>query len=90
MGMEQDLTGKVVEVAGRIAGLVIDDNEKTLLIRKAELHSNEFVLYDSATFYSKTSLVNAYWLKFLDKDSVITVPINSITATSLIGKLLNV
>lgn len=87
--MESNLTGKVVEVAGTICGLVIQDNEKTLLIRKAELHSDEFVLCDSATFYTKSVLVNAYWLRFLDKSSVISVPINSITASNLIGKLLN-
>lgn len=84
--MKTNLTGKVVQVAGTICGLVIQDNEKTLLIRKAELHSDEFVLYDSATFYTKSVLVNAYWLRFLDKSSVISVPINSITASNLIGK----
>lgn len=87
--MNRNLTGKVVEVAGKIVGLVIEDNQKTLLIRKAELHSNEFVLYESATFFKKEDLIDRYWLKFLDKASVVTVPVNSITATGFVGELLN-
>jgi len=87
--MKQCLTGKVVEVAGKIVGLVIQDNGKTLLIRKAELHSNEFVLWESATFFKKEDLVGAYWLKFLDKSIVITVPVNSNAATGFVSELLN-
>lgn len=87
--MEKDLTGKVVEVAGRIVGLVIDDDEKTLLIRKAELDSNEFVLWESATFFKKENLVGRYWLKFLDKTSIVTVPVNCIAATGVIRELLH-
>lgn len=87
--MKQCLTGKVVEVAGKIVGLVIQDNGKTLLIRKAELHSNEFVLRESATFFKKENLVGRYWLKFLDKSVVITVPVNSNTAAGFASELLN-
>lgn len=87
--MKQCLTGKVVEVAGKIVGLVIQDNGKTLLIRKAELHSNEFVLWESATFFKKENLVGHYWLKFLDKTSVVTVPVNSNAATGFVSELLN-
>lgn len=87
--MKQCLTGKVVEVAGKIVGLVIQDNGKTLLIRKAELHSNEFVLRESATFFKKENLVGRYWLKFLDKSVVITVPVNSNTAADFASELLN-
>lgn len=87
--MKQNLTGKVVEVAGEIVGLVIQDNGKTLLIRKAELCSNEFVLWESATFFKKENLVGRYWLKFLDKTSVVTVPVNSIAATGVISEFLH-
>lgn len=87
--MKHSLTGKVVEAVGRIVGLVIQDNGKTLLIRKAALFDNEFVLYESATFFKKEDLVNAYWLRFLDKNSVITVPVNSIATSSPVYKLLH-
>lgn len=87
--MGNSLTGKIVEVAGRIVGLVIQDNGKTLLIRKAELCSNEFVLYESATFFKKTDLVGAYWLRFLDTASVVTVPVNSITTMDAVSELLH-
>lgn len=87
--MGGSLKGKIVEAAGRIVGLVIQDNEKTLLIRKAELCSNEFVLYESATFFKKADLIGAYWLKFLDKTSVVTVPVNSITAMDAVSELLH-
>lgn len=87
--MGNSLTGKIVEVAGRIVGLVIQDNGKTLLIRKAELCSNEFVLYESATFFKKTDLVGTYWLRFLDKASVVTVPVNSITTMDAVSELLH-
>lgn len=87
--MKQNLTGKVVEVAGKIVGLVIQDNGKTLLIRKAALFSNEFVLRESATFFKKEDLVGRYWLRFLDESVAITVPVNSNAATGLVSELLH-
>jgi len=83
------MTGKLVEAAGQIVGEVIDENEKTLLIRKAELHSTELVLYPKATFFKKDELLNDYWLNFIDKASVVTVPTNCIYARNFVSELLN-
>lgn len=54
----------LVEVAGKIVGMVVEDNEKTFLIRQAHDTGNEIVLLEKAMFFEKTLITSAYWIKF--------------------------
>lgn len=60
------LKGKLVEVAGRITGMVVEDNKKTLLIRQVHDGGKEIVLLEKAMYFDRAFITNAYWIKFRD------------------------
>lgn len=64
------LVGKLVEIDGQVTGIVVDENEKTLLIRKGFVTSldgetDTFVAGPHAVFIDKKLIYKAYWLRFL-------------------------
>lgn len=63
---QSSLKGKLVEVAGRIIGIVVEDNKKTLLIRQAHDGDKEIVLLEKAMYFDKSSIVNSYWVKIVN------------------------
>lgn len=65
------LQGKLVEVAGKIVGAVVEDNEKTLLIRQAHDNESEIVLLEKAMYFEKTSITNSYWIRTINSDKPI-------------------
>lgn len=65
------LKGKTVEVAGTIVGIVVDEKEKTLLIRQARDSGDEIVLLEKAMYFEKTSVINCYWIKVANPDKSI-------------------
>lgn len=64
MDQRSTLKGMLVEVAGRTVGMVVEDNEKTLLIRQAHDTGNEIALLEKAMFFEKALITSAYWIKF--------------------------
>lgn len=70
------LEGKLVEVAGKVVGMVVEDNEKTLLIRQADDRGSEIRLLEKAMYFDKALITNAYWIKFHDTK----LPIHSLEA----------
>lgn len=70
------LQGKLVEVAGKIVGAVVEDNEKTLLIRQADDRGSEIRLLEKAMYFDKALITNAYWIKFRDTK----LPVHSLEA----------
>lgn len=71
MDKRSTLEGKIVEVAGTIVGIVVDEKEKTLLIRQAHDGDNEIVLLEKAMYFEKTSVINCYWIKVANPDKSI-------------------
>lgn len=64
------LVGKLVEIDGQAAGVVVDENEKTLLVRKGFVTSldgetDTFVAGPNAVFIDKKLIDKAYWIRFL-------------------------
>ncbi|MBB1122859.1 hypothetical protein [Limosilactobacillus albertensis] len=82
------LKDKLVEVAGEIVGMVVEDNKKTLLIRKAHYSAgNENVLLmENAMFFDRANIMNAYWVKFVDPK----LSIRSVNALGDIRDFLNI
>ncbi|MCM1234602.1 MAG: hypothetical protein NC489_31255 [Ruminococcus flavefaciens] len=74
----ENLKGKLVEVAGEIVGLVIEDNKKTLLIREVHYSTGDdnVLLMEKAMFFDKDSVVNSYWIKFINTN----LPFRSVNA----------
>lgn len=70
------LEDKLVEVAGKVVGMVVEDNEKTLLIRQADDRGSEIRLLEKAMYFDKALITNAYWIKFHDTK----LPIHSLEA----------
>lgn len=68
---QSPLKGKLVEVAGRIIGMVVEDNKKTLLIRQVHDGGKEIVLLEKAMYFDKSSIVNSYWIKIINSDKPI-------------------
>lgn len=62
------LEGKLVEVAGKIIGMVVEDNEKTLLIREAHDDGKVIMLLEKAMYFEKPSVVDSYWVKIINPD----------------------
>lgn len=87
MEMDKQLEGKLVEVAGEIVGYVVEENKKTLLIRKVQptWNNDGFLLSPKAMFFDKASIVDAYWVKFLDSK----LPVRSINELGEIRRLLD-
>lgn len=65
---QSPLKGKLVEVAGRIIGMVVEDNKKTLLIRQVHDGGKEIVLLEKAMYFDKSSIVNSYWVKIVNSN----------------------
>ena len=67
---KQDVTGMLVEVAGKVVGKVISADEKTLLIRKGSVYSldgetDSFVAGPNAVFVDRKLVEDAYWIRVL-------------------------
>lgn len=60
------LKGKLVEVAGEIIGMVVEDYGKTLLIREAHDDGKKIMLLEKAMYFEKSSVVDSYWVKIID------------------------
>ena len=71
MDKRSTLKGKTVEVAGKIIGMVVEEKEKTLLIRQARDSDDEIVLLEKAMYFEKTSVINCYWIKVANPDKSI-------------------
>lgn len=85
MDKRSTLEGKTVEVAGTIVGIVVDEKEKTLLIRQAHDGDNEIVLLEKAMYFDKALITNAYWIKFRDNE----LPVHSFEARGDIRDFFN-
>ena len=81
---------KLLEVAGEIVGVIVSEENNTLLIRKAKIFHNDtkddLVLFPEATYYDKKLLAN-YWLR-VKPTTLIPETINSSHSRSAIRKLL--
>lgn len=73
-----NLKGKLVEVAGEIVGAIVEDSKKTLLIREVHysIGDDNVLLMEKAMFFDKKSVVNSYWIKFVDT----SLPFRSVNA----------
>lgn len=71
MDKRSTLEGKIVEIAGKIIGMVVEEKEKTLLIRQARDSGDEIVLLEKAMYFEKTSVINCYWIKVANPDKSI-------------------
>ncbi|TGY56733.1 hypothetical protein [Limosilactobacillus reuteri] len=68
---QSSLKDKLVEVAGRIFGMVVEDNKKTLLIRQVHDGGKEIVLLEKAMYFDRASIVNSYWVKIVNSNKSI-------------------
>ncbi|WP_070021771.1 hypothetical protein [Streptococcus agalactiae] len=99
--MECNLIGKYLEISGEIAGQIVSETEKDLLVRRAiVIHNNIYrdnELIDNSVsniglceqaVYVDKKVLDSYWVKVVDLP---TIPktINSVDSTNLIRKWLN-
>lgn len=59
------MNGKLIEVAGKVVGYVIEDNKKTLLVRQAHDDGKKIMLLEKAMYFDKSSIVGSYWVKII-------------------------
>ncbi|ASD50592.1 hypothetical protein [Ligilactobacillus murinus] len=69
--------GVLLEFFGIGYGLIVEETEKTLLIRKCILSDGKFTPVPEATFVEKDLVKSAYWIKVVDDPELTeTVDIN--------------
>ncbi|ONK25702.1 hypothetical protein BVE86_09330 [Streptococcus azizii] len=98
--MEQ-LKGKYIEISGEIAGQIVAETKKDLLVRRAIVYSSQ--MYDGSglvcstidsiglceqAVYVDRKVLDSYWVKVVEL-STIPETINSVDSTDLVRKWLN-
>lgn len=83
--MEELKNGTLLEFAGLGYGLVIDQTEKTLLIRKCMSSDQEFTPLPEATFVEKSLVESAYWIKKVSNPKL-TETLDIIRSVDLVTK----
>lgn len=81
--------GTLLEFFGIGYGLIVEETEKTLLIRKCILSDEKFTPVPEATFVEKDLVKSAYWIKVVDNPKL-TEPLDVIRGVDLANKFFNV
>jgi hypothetical protein len=85
--------GKLLEVAGKVVGYVIQADEKTLLVRKGFItwqgDAQVMALEANAVFIDRSLIDGVYWIKF-KPCSFVTETVDCYDSGDLIRKFLNV
>lgn len=83
------MKGIMLEIIEIGYALVIDEDEKTLLLRKCISENGKFTPTPRAMFVSKGLVKNAYWIKQI-KEYELSEPLHVIYTSQLISKFFNV
>lgn len=88
--LEKELKkGTVLEFFGVSYGLIVDETEKTLLIRKCIFSGGKFIPTPEATFVEKDLVKSAYWIKLVNNPEL-TETVDIIRCDDLVSKFFNV
>lgn len=82
------MKGIMLEIIEIGYALVIDEDEKTLLLRKCISENGKFTPTPRAMFVSKDLVKNAYWIKQI-KEYELSEPLYVIHTSKLIREFLN-
>lgn len=86
-------TGQFFEMAGKVVGQVISEDEKTLLVRKGSMSviagQDTLILSEKAVYISKHFVKNAYWIK-LQPATCVSESVDCVDRRNLIREFLNV
>ena len=84
---------KAIEVDGQTVGMVVFENEKTLLIRKGFVsfvgEKKVLILGEKAVYVSKKLIDSSYWIR-LTPTTLVPETINCVDSSNLIREFLNV
>ena len=86
-------TGQFFEMAGKVVGQVISEDDKTLLVRKGRISAisgqDTLTPREKAEYISTHFVNSAYWIK-LQPATCVAESVDCVDRKSLIGEFLNV